>query len=331
MVVLAALATGELQALAAFPHLTNPAFVASFVVAAMAGLVLTYTSALCTTYNSPLATSITGNVKDLATTSAGWALFGGFAATTRSLTGLALSFAGAGMYSLVSLQKSKASSAAAAAAVAAAAAPAVAGASAATSGGSDSVYGKEGEKLPGGSAGDDSKEGRGRATSLDSEAFSERDSEDDGGGSDEEGGPVGDGLDGGEGMDDAPKADASRGLVRRFGLGGLSMSRLVGRVRHAAAAAVAAATGGGRRRPATHALNLSYTSRLSAPPPHLLTSHDTLDTLRQLTPMSVPALLAGPDSSTDVSSVEDGNDPPELLPDGGGSGGGGGGGSGGVA
>ena len=60
---------------------------------------------LCTTFNSPLATSVTGNVKDLAQTILGGILFPGFVATVKTITGLVLSFMGAGMYSYINLSK----------------------------------------------------------------------------------------------------------------------------------------------------------------------------------------------------------------------------------
>ena len=52
--------------------------------------------------------SVTGNVKDVFTTSLGWLIFGGFKSTRLSLAGLAVSFVGAGMYSLSSLRKGQA-------------------------------------------------------------------------------------------------------------------------------------------------------------------------------------------------------------------------------
>lgn len=66
--------------------------------------------------------SVTGNVKDVFTTTFGWLLFGGFRASPLSMGGLGLSFSGAAMYSLTSLRKSQAASAAALAASAAQAA-----------------------------------------------------------------------------------------------------------------------------------------------------------------------------------------------------------------
>jgi predicted small secreted protein len=67
---------------------------------------------LSTTYNSPLATSVTGNAKDVVTTTLGWLLFPGFVATAKSVFGISVSFLGAFLYSYINLQKSRARDAA---------------------------------------------------------------------------------------------------------------------------------------------------------------------------------------------------------------------------
>jgi hypothetical protein len=100
-----AVAKGELQELAAFPSLGDPRFWLGFVTALSLGPILTYSSILCTTHNSPLAMSITGNVKDLATTILGAFLFPGFVATLKNVGGLGLTFLGAGAYTMISFYK----------------------------------------------------------------------------------------------------------------------------------------------------------------------------------------------------------------------------------
>ena len=72
------------------------------------GVVISFAISLCATVNSPLATSITGNAKDVVGTLLGWVLFGGFVATTNSVTGLLLSFSGAAYYSYIKLAASQA-------------------------------------------------------------------------------------------------------------------------------------------------------------------------------------------------------------------------------
>eukprot|EP00294_Goniomonas_avonlea_P004079 CAMPEP_0114569352 /NCGR_PEP_ID=MMETSP0114-20121206/16580_1 /TAXON_ID=31324 /ORGANISM="Goniomonas sp, Strain m" /LENGTH=257 /DNA_ID=CAMNT_0001756225 /DNA_START=254 /DNA_END=1027 /DNA_ORIENTATION=+ len=58
------------------PALESPLFVVFFFVAAGQALLLNYMIFLCTLVNSPLATSITGNIKDMVTTSLGLFVFG---------------------------------------------------------------------------------------------------------------------------------------------------------------------------------------------------------------------------------------------------------------
>jgi hypothetical protein len=97
--------TGEITSFADFEYRADPRFWGGFIMACSMGPLLTYSSMLSTTYNSPLATSITGNVKDVATTLLGAALFPGFVATVKSVLGLLASFAGAGLYSYINLKR----------------------------------------------------------------------------------------------------------------------------------------------------------------------------------------------------------------------------------
>ena len=106
---------GEFSELMAFPHLYSLQFWGGFSIALSLGPVLTYSSILCTTYNSPLAMSITGNIKDVASTVLGALLFPGFEPTVKNVGGLALTFAGAGAYSWINLKKGQKQAAAAAA------------------------------------------------------------------------------------------------------------------------------------------------------------------------------------------------------------------------
>jgi solute carrier family 35 protein len=111
--LLMALVFGEFETLMAFKHLHDGGFWFGFAVALSLGPLLTYSSILCTTYNSPLAMSITGNIKDLASTVLGAVLFKGFVATTKSVGGLGLTFVGAGIYSYINLKKGQAKAASA--------------------------------------------------------------------------------------------------------------------------------------------------------------------------------------------------------------------------
>jgi solute carrier family 35 len=68
------------------------------------GVLISFSISLCATVNSPVATAITGNFKDVVATLVGWALFGGFAATGKTVLGLLLSFAGAATFSISKLR-----------------------------------------------------------------------------------------------------------------------------------------------------------------------------------------------------------------------------------
>lgn len=113
LTLMGALLWNEFPRFFAFSGLDNPAFWFGFIVSSLMGILLTYSSLLCTTYNSPLATSVTGNVKDIATTAIGWMAFKGFKATVASVSGLMISFIGAFTYSYVNLQKANKNAAAA--------------------------------------------------------------------------------------------------------------------------------------------------------------------------------------------------------------------------
>lgn len=98
-----ALLTGEFDYVASFPHLHDSSFQFGFGVSTCMGIFLTYTAVLCTTYTSPMAYSMTGNFKDVVATGLGMFLFGGFATTVSAVSGLGLSFTGAGIFAYNSL------------------------------------------------------------------------------------------------------------------------------------------------------------------------------------------------------------------------------------
>lgn len=88
-----------------FPSGHSPLFWASFITASSMGVFMSYIVFLCTTVNSPLATSITGNIKDIASTLVAALLFSDFKATGMNMLGLFVSFAGAAWFSIVKLQQ----------------------------------------------------------------------------------------------------------------------------------------------------------------------------------------------------------------------------------
>ena len=109
-----AVATGEHAVVAAYAAdpATPPAFWAGLAASTLLGLALTASMAWATIRVSPMATSITGNVKDLATTALGVLLFAGFELSATALAGLALSFGGAFLYSWAGLAAARLAAAA---------------------------------------------------------------------------------------------------------------------------------------------------------------------------------------------------------------------------
>lgn len=99
---------GEVAYVAAYPHLTNPAFLVSVIGASALGCFMTYIVLLCATVNSPLVTSVTGNVKDIASTVIGAVLFNDFVPTVLKVGGILLSFCGSGIFSYAKLTESSA-------------------------------------------------------------------------------------------------------------------------------------------------------------------------------------------------------------------------------
>ena len=83
------------------PPLSRPrqSFQLALFLSVSLGVLITFAIALCATVTSPLATTVTGNIKDIVGTAFGWAMFGGFDSSLWNLSGLTLSFAGAGLYS----------------------------------------------------------------------------------------------------------------------------------------------------------------------------------------------------------------------------------------
>jgi hypothetical protein len=101
-----AVSSNEVATFAAFEHVDKGTFWFGFVVSLAIGPLLTYSSILCTTFNSPLAMSVTGNVKDVASTVLGAVLFPGFTATAKNVGGLGLTFVGAGYYTFIKFNES---------------------------------------------------------------------------------------------------------------------------------------------------------------------------------------------------------------------------------
>jgi solute carrier family 35 len=106
------LCSGEVGAVAAAPQLRDPAFVAFLLLSAAQAFLLNLCIFWCTTVNSPLATTVTGQVKDIATTGLGLVLFGDVLLTGRNLAALGVGLLGGLGYATVGYIESNRASAA---------------------------------------------------------------------------------------------------------------------------------------------------------------------------------------------------------------------------
>lgn len=96
--------TDELQEVRSFPDLKNPAFIGFLLLSAAQATLLNIAIFLCTKINSPLATTVTGQMKDVITVTAGLFVFGDVKLNGPNLAGLGLSLVGSLLYSLVKLR-----------------------------------------------------------------------------------------------------------------------------------------------------------------------------------------------------------------------------------
>ncbi len=102
--LLGATVLGEWSYTMQFEHAHDPQFWLSVLIASCMGVVITYIVFLCTTVNGPLVTSITGNAKDILQTILGALLFPDFVPTVKNISGILISFTGAGLFSFIKLQ-----------------------------------------------------------------------------------------------------------------------------------------------------------------------------------------------------------------------------------
>jgi len=91
--------SGELgEALFVYPFWSSPTFLVCLCAMVLMGMSLNYTQFLCTQVNSPLTTCMTGVIKGLATTIAGFFMFGGQPITALNLIGVFLNTFGSSLY-----------------------------------------------------------------------------------------------------------------------------------------------------------------------------------------------------------------------------------------
>ncbi|TYZ58750.1 hypothetical protein PybrP1_011544 [[Pythium] brassicae (nom. inval.)] len=89
----------EVDAVLAFPRLSDPHFLATLAVMCCVCVLYQFSIVLCTLRNSALATSVTGNVKDLASTACGFLFFTDAPVRASNLAGVVLSLVGAYSFS----------------------------------------------------------------------------------------------------------------------------------------------------------------------------------------------------------------------------------------
>lgn len=104
MLVFLTFFTNEVSIAATHPSVTNPTFLLFLIVSAAQATLLNIAIFLCTKINSPLATTVTGQIKDLFTITAGLFVFGDVKLSAPNLAGLTLSLFGSLLYSLVKLR-----------------------------------------------------------------------------------------------------------------------------------------------------------------------------------------------------------------------------------
>jgi solute carrier family 35 len=93
--------SGEVRAVLAAPQLRDPAFCAFLLLSASQAFLLNLCIFWCTTVNSPLATTVTGQVKDIATTGLGLIMFGDVVLSGRNLAALSIGLMGGVGYAAV--------------------------------------------------------------------------------------------------------------------------------------------------------------------------------------------------------------------------------------
>lgn len=103
MTLTLALVTNEFGGVIEYLQSTSTGFILALSTSSCLGVVLTYAMFLCTTVNSPVATSVTGNIKDLFSTTLGFVMFHEAKMTINLFWGLLISFTGSYVYSYLKL------------------------------------------------------------------------------------------------------------------------------------------------------------------------------------------------------------------------------------
>ena len=110
IVVMCAL-NGDLVAMYKYEHLRNWSFLTCFLFQSALAFLLNYSIFLCTNINSALATSVTGQIKNIGTTSVGYFLFADVTFSAINVVGLFVGVAGSVLYTWLKFAESERSKA----------------------------------------------------------------------------------------------------------------------------------------------------------------------------------------------------------------------------
>jgi len=101
------LLNGDLSQVRSYPYLYDWDFILCFLFQSTLAFMLNYSIFLCTQVNSALATSVTGQIKNIATTAVGYVTFGDVTYSPLNVLGLILGVVASGWYSLLKYWESE--------------------------------------------------------------------------------------------------------------------------------------------------------------------------------------------------------------------------------
>lgn len=105
------LLSGDLKAMSQYEHLWSGSFLTCFLFQSALAFLLNYSIFWCTNVNSALATSVTGQIKNIGTTSVGYFLFADVTFSAINVVGLFVGVAGSVLYTWLKFAESERSKA----------------------------------------------------------------------------------------------------------------------------------------------------------------------------------------------------------------------------